>query len=111
MRKVMKRSDQSRKEIDFESSHRKELEELQLQRQGRLANRWLKERFGERGEGSGRSIQEEGISEEMDERVRIDATTEEEYSVRTPEEVVENQNLQHQKMFILHQEINVQHCK
>jgi hypothetical protein len=28
MRKVMKRSDQSRKEIDFESSHRKELEEL-----------------------------------------------------------------------------------
>jgi hypothetical protein len=28
MRKVMKRSDQSRKEINFEDSHRKELEEL-----------------------------------------------------------------------------------
>jgi hypothetical protein len=28
MRKVMKRYDQSWKEIDFESSHRKELEEL-----------------------------------------------------------------------------------
>jgi hypothetical protein len=62
MIKVMKRSDQSRKEIDFESSHRKELEELrELQRQGRLDSRWLKEGLGERDQVSGRSIKEEGI--------------------------------------------------
>jgi hypothetical protein len=39
MKKVIKRYDQSRKEIIFESSHRKELEELhELKRHGMLAN-------------------------------------------------------------------------
>jgi hypothetical protein len=49
----MKRHDQSWKEIDFEKSHKRELEKLrELQTHGRLANQWLKERFGEKGESS-----------------------------------------------------------
>jgi hypothetical protein len=89
MRKVMKRFDQSRKEINFESSHIRELEKLQeLQRQGRLASQWLNERFGERGEGYRRIIQDEGSLKEMDERVRINTTNEEEYSAKTREEFV-----------------------
>jgi hypothetical protein len=50
--------------------------------------RWLKERFGERGEGSRRSIQEEGSSYEIDGRIGINATIEEEYSAKTPKEFV-----------------------
>jgi hypothetical protein len=57
---LMKIFDQSWKDIDFESSHRRELEELwKLQRWGRLVSRWLKEKFGERGEGYGGSRHEE----------------------------------------------------
>jgi hypothetical protein len=47
----------------------------------------LKERVGERGEGFGGSIKEEGNSKEMDERVRVESTTKEEYSAKTSEEV------------------------
>jgi len=47
----------------------------------------LKERFGERGEGFRGSRKEDEISKDMDESVRINATTKEEYSVRTPKEV------------------------
>jgi hypothetical protein len=52
-----------------------------------MSNQWLKERFGERGEGFGRDRCEEEISEETDERKRMHATTKEEYLVGTSEEV------------------------
>jgi hypothetical protein len=56
----MKRPDQSQKEIDFKKSHKRELEKLrELQTSGRLAIRWLKERFGEKGESSRESRQGE----------------------------------------------------
>jgi hypothetical protein len=52
-----------------------------------LASRWLKERFGERGEGSGRSRPKEESLEETYERIKRKATTKEEYSDETPKEV------------------------
>jgi hypothetical protein len=51
----MKRHDQSRKEINLEKSHKRELEKLkELQLHGRLANQWLKENFGEKYESYGK---------------------------------------------------------
>jgi hypothetical protein len=43
----------------------------------------------------------------MDERVRIDATTEEEYSARTPEEVARRIKTCNSRRCRLHQEINI----
>jgi len=58
-----------------------------LKRRERLANHCLKEIFGERGEGSGRSRSEEIISKEMNERINRNTTTKEEYSTEPHEEV------------------------
>jgi hypothetical protein len=52
----MKRLDQSCKEINLEKSHKRELEKLkELQLCGRMANQWLKEKFGEKDESYGES--------------------------------------------------------
>jgi hypothetical protein len=84
MRKVMRRFDQSQKEINFYDSWRKYLEKLrELQRCGRLDNQWLKERFGERGEGFKGGSQEKGTLGEIRKGVRIDFSTEEEYLAET----------------------------
>jgi hypothetical protein len=58
-----------------------------LQRHGRLANRWLKEIFGESSEGSEGSRQEMGTLGETDEVGRIGATSGEGGSIETLEGV------------------------
>jgi hypothetical protein len=51
MKKLMKRLDQSLKEINLEKSHTRELEKMkELQLHGRLASQWLKEKFVEKYE-------------------------------------------------------------
>jgi hypothetical protein len=67
----------------------------------------LKERFGEKGEGSRRSRQEEGSLEETDESVRISTINEEEYSARTPEEIMRESEPTTLKYVRLHRDINV----
>jgi hypothetical protein len=110
--KLMKRLDQSWKEIKFEGSYRKELEKLwELQIHGKLSNQWLQERFGESRESSGGSKQEEGKSKEI---TRIGATPKEEDSNRIPEEVVgeldhvtpEDDESHHEIDTILHTHVN-----
>jgi hypothetical protein len=50
---LVKRHDQSHKEINLKKSHTRELEKLkELQLHRSLANQWLKENFGEKYESS-----------------------------------------------------------
>jgi hypothetical protein len=77
-----------------------------LQRRGRLASQWLKERRGVRGEDSRGRRQEEECSEEVDEGVRVDATTDEEESSQTSEGVVEESKPVTPEDIGLHQEVN-----
>jgi hypothetical protein len=60
MKKLMKRLDQSQKDINLEKSHKRELDKLkELYIHGRLDNQSLNEKFGEKDESSRERVDEE----------------------------------------------------